>query len=446
MSLKIIDRRNKALGGQYNHRTLSQITAIAWHYSGVARQNRSFITNHESWWRNGLGWTRGGYHYYIDADANIYWNYNHTTRSNGVGNNNTYLINICVEANSANNYSKEQEEARQELTLYLMGLLNISANNVKGHKEFPGQQTACPGYSIAQLNEYRKQLANGKTNVLKTQTSTVEKSITPKATGQRVHLPASASSWRVYKKNGPYTTGSEIASLSPSKFGGLSYDIVGAPVKDVVLINTRDFGVVGIYVAKSTGANITGSGAGSAKPQVPKTTGQTLHLPATAKTWRVYNANGPYTTKHSIHQLTPSAYGGLSYEIKGNPAPDVYLIDTGVKGRVAIYAGPGTGATISGAATKSSPKAAPKAAPKSIPKTTSRKKLHLPKTAKTWRVYRPNGPYTTGNEIHLLTPSAFGGITYDILEEKGNHVYIIQTGVKGRVAIYAGPETGAKIT
>ena len=80
------------------------------------------------------------------------------------------------------------------------------------------------------------------------------------------------------------------------------------------------------------------------------------------------------------------------------------------------------------------------------PKTKVNKTLHLPKSAKTWRVYNVNGPYVTGKEIHLLTPSAFpNGITYDILEEKGNHVYVINTSVKGRVAIYAHPNTGAII-
>lgn len=74
------------------------------------------------------------------------------------------------------------------------------------------------------------------------------------------------------------------------------------------------------------------------------------------------------------------------------------------------------------------------------------KTLHLPKTAKLWRIYNVNGPYTVGDQIHFLTPSAFpNGITYEILEEKGGHIYIINTGVKGRVAIYAGPETGAVI-
>ena len=268
-----------------------------------------------------------------------------------------------------------------------------------------------------------------------TKTKPVEK----KVTGEKVTLPSSASSWRIYPSGGPYTTAHAIGSLSPSKFGGLTYDIVGKPVKDVVQIQTRDYGTVAIYVASSTGAKITG-----AAQVLPKklTQAQTLHLPASAQTWRVYNQGGPYTVGNEIHLLTPATYGGLSYEIKGTVAPHTYLIDTGVKGRVAIYAGPGTGATISGVAIKSSPKAAPK----STPKTTSRKKLHLPKTAKTWRVYRPNGPYTSGDEIHLLTPSAFGGITYDILEEKGNHVYIVNTSVKGQVAIYAGPETGAKIT
>lgn len=74
------------------------------------------------------------------------------------------------------------------------------------------------------------------------------------------------------------------------------------------------------------------------------------------------------------------------------------------------------------------------------------KTLHLPKTAKLWRIYNVNGPYKVNHEIHFLTPSAFpNGISYEILEEKGGHIYIINTAVKGRVAIYAHPNTGATI-
>lgn len=92
------------------------------------------------------------------------------------------------------------------------------------------------------------------------------------------------------------------------------------------------------------------------KPENKPTTGkQTLHLPASAETWRVYKPGGPYTKGNEIHLLTPSAYGGIDYEIKGNPAKDVYLIDTSVKGRVAIYAGAGTGAKITGSKTVAKP-------------------------------------------------------------------------------------------
>lgn len=97
----------------------------------------------------------------------------------------------------------------------------------------------------------------------------------------------------------------------------------------------------GSYLGFARISDVTGGNATTSKPK-----GKRLYLPASAKLWKIYNPKGPYTSGSEIHNLTPSAYGGLNYEIKGNPAPHVYLIDTGVKGRVAIYAHPSTGATI----------------------------------------------------------------------------------------------------
>lgn len=74
-------------------------------------------------------------------------------------------------------------------------------------------------------------------------------------------------------------------------------------------------------------------------------------------------------------------------------------IEPSVKGTVSIYAGPGTGAAITGKGG-------------SVANTT--KKLYLPASADTWRVYRVR-PYTVGNEIHLLTPKAYGGLIYNIV-------------------------------
>ena len=71
-----------------------------------------------------------------------------------------------------------------------------------------------------------------------------------------VTLPAYASSWRVYPTNKAPVIGNECGYLYPSKFGGLTYDILATPQTDVVTIQTRDYGKVNIYVAKSTGAII----------------------------------------------------------------------------------------------------------------------------------------------------------------------------------------------
>lgn len=79
---------------------------------------------------------------------------------------------------------------------------------------------------------------------------------TPSSSGKKLYLPASATSWRVYPLNKKPTKGNECGFLKPSKFGGLTYDIIRYSQTDVAVIKTRDFGEVQIYVAKSTGAVI----------------------------------------------------------------------------------------------------------------------------------------------------------------------------------------------
>lgn len=71
---------------------------------------------------------------------------------------------------------------------------------------------------------------------------------------QKLYLPGSASSWRVYKIGDKPVKGNECGFLKPSKFGGLEYDILGYSMNDVAIIKTRDFGKVQIYIAKGTGA------------------------------------------------------------------------------------------------------------------------------------------------------------------------------------------------
>ena len=86
--------------------------------------------------------------------------------------------------------------------------------------------------------------------------------------------------------------------------------------------------------------------------------------------------------------------------------------------------------------------------PTTINKSKGYKKVEqvtLPATEEFWRVYRVGSEYSAGNEIGLLAPSKYGGLTYDILDWLSNNVVKIRTESYGEVAIYIGSETGAKV-
>lgn len=157
-----------------------------------------------------------------------------------------------------------------------------------------------------------------------------------------LRLPASATSWNIYRPGGPWTIGNQIGRLNPSLFGGLTYDIVGNPTANVYLINTRDFGKVAIYAAPSTGAQV-----GASKQGIGKGAGdtRTVVLPP-VPTWRVYRESGPYSIGNEIGYLAPANYNGLKYAVLSTPVPNVAVIQTQTFGRVAIYVGKETGATI----------------------------------------------------------------------------------------------------
>lgn len=83
-----------------------------------------------------------------------------------------------------------------------------------------------------------------------------EKEICESKAKQKLILPSSAYTWRVYPMDKEPVKGNECGLLKPHKFGGLEYEILGYTSKNVAIIQTRDFGKVQIYIAKSTGAII----------------------------------------------------------------------------------------------------------------------------------------------------------------------------------------------
>ncbi|WP_159101138.1 peptidoglycan recognition protein family protein [Listeria grandensis] len=79
-----------------------------------------------------------------------------------------------------------------------------------------------------------------------------------------------------------------------------------------------------------------------------------------------------------------------------------------------------------------------------IPVVTGRK-IYLPATASTWRIYGLTVSPIKANTKAFLKPAKFGGLSYPVLKNRGSDVYEIQTVQFGRVQIYANPITGATV-
>lgn len=65
---------------------------------------------------------------------------------------------------------------------------------------------------------------------------------------QYLNISDLADTWRIYPIDNVPVKGNECGILRPSKFGGLSYLIKGFTQSNVALIETRDFGLVQIYI------------------------------------------------------------------------------------------------------------------------------------------------------------------------------------------------------
>lgn len=182
------------------------------------------------------------------------------------------------------------------------------------------------------------------------------------ASSMKLHLPAGAPTWTVYKTGHPLVKSNPVniaGVLAPSKFGGLTYDIVGTVGPNSYVINTQSFGQVEIYAGPGTGAQIIGGSVVQNSPapaqKVPakqaSTTGSKIYLPADASTWTVYKMGHPLVKSNPANiagVIAPSKFGGLTYDILGTVGSNSYVINTDKYGQVEIYGGPETGAQIIG--------------------------------------------------------------------------------------------------
>lgn len=145
--------------------------------------------------------------------------------------------------------------------------------------------------------------------------------------GKVLVLSKNVDSWRVYPTDKVPTVGNEVGFLAPKQYGGLSYEILGNPQTDVYTIQTESFGRVNIYAPRDNDSSIVNKVA----------SGSYVNLKPHVSSWRVYPINKAPVVGNEIGFLAPSQFGGLSYQILGNPQSNVYTIQTQSFGKVNIY-------------------------------------------------------------------------------------------------------------
>lgn len=79
---------------------------------------------------------------------------------------------------------------------------------------------------------------------------------------------------------------------------------------------------------------------------------------------------------------------------------------------------------------------APAPAPAPV-QTSTGKTITLPKTTGPWHLYKIGGPYVPADALGLIEPEALGrDLTYNIVEDLGNGVYVIDSTDYGRGALW----------
>lgn len=150
---KFIDLRDAIPGDSYNWswvRPLSGVNYLAIHHTaGPDSQTPTQIANYHI---NNNGWGGIGYHFLISKDGTVYYVGDISTARANVANLNDQVIGICLIGNfmAGKEPSSEQLDFANKLCDFFINnypdLSNVNSwDKVLGHKDLPGQSTACPG-------------------------------------------------------------------------------------------------------------------------------------------------------------------------------------------------------------------------------------------------------------------------------------------------------------
>lgn len=150
---KFVDIRETIPGDSFNWswvRSLSQVNYLAIHHTaGPDTQTPDQIANFHI---QSNGWGGIGYHFLIGKDGTVFYVGDISTARANVANINEQVLGICLIGNftSGRVPSNAQLDSAHNLCEFFIGsypnLSNVDSwDDVKGHKELPGQSTVCPG-------------------------------------------------------------------------------------------------------------------------------------------------------------------------------------------------------------------------------------------------------------------------------------------------------------
>ncbi len=148
-----VDYRDPIPGDSYNFswvRPLSQVNYLAIHHTAAPdTQTPDEIANYHI---NNNGWGGIGYHFLIDKNGLVYYVGDISTARANVANLNEQVIGICLIGNFTQGRAPTQQQldSAHKLCDFFINnyppLTNVNSwDKVRGHKELPGQSTACPG-------------------------------------------------------------------------------------------------------------------------------------------------------------------------------------------------------------------------------------------------------------------------------------------------------------
>lgn len=260
--------------------------------------------------------------------------------STGEGNRNYIAIEICYSKSGGDRFINAEKRAAKEVAA-LLKQYGWTINNVKKHQDFSGKY--CPHRTLDMgwkrfLNMIQVEL-NGSSSINIPPVQSESKPQLENGTGKYLFLKGHMTKWNVYPTGVAPVIGNQCGTLNPSLFGGIEYEILGNPQTDVYTIQTRDFGKVNIYAPKDEDSEFYSKGTPNRQQEQPQqSNNQYLNLNPQVNSWRVYPTNVDPIIGNEVGSLAPSRYGGLSYEILGNPQSNVYTIKTEIFGTVNIYA------------------------------------------------------------------------------------------------------------